>query len=109
MDLLGLYGTDLLGISRRPKRRNADYKHRDQLNFYGNEESEEQFRIRYRFKKDTVKVLCQLLGEEFASKSNNAFTIEQRLCIALRYYATGTFQRQLVTLKVVANPQYIGL
>ena len=47
--------------------------------------------------KDTVKVLCGLLGEEFApkSKANNAFTVEQRLCMALRYYATGTFQRQV--------------
>ena len=97
MDLLGLYGTDLLGIGCHPKRRNSEYKHKNQLDFYGNEESEEQFRIRYRFRKDTVKVLCELLGDEFAPKSNanNAFSVEQRMCITLRYYATGTFQRQV--------------
>ena len=27
--------------------------------------------------------------------TNNAFTAEQKMCIALRYYATGTFQRQI--------------
>ena len=37
------------------------------------------------------------MGDEFApkSKANNAFSVEQRLCIALCYYATGTFQRQI--------------
>ena len=41
--------------------------------------------------------MCNLLGEEFSPKSgaNNAFTTKQRLCIALRYYATGTFQYQI--------------
>ena len=29
------------------------------------------------------------------SGANNAFTTEQRLCIALRYFATGTFQREI--------------
>ena len=42
-------------------------------------------------------MLCQLLGKEFAPKlmANNAFTTEQRLCIALKYYATGTFQHEI--------------
>ena len=41
--------------------------------------------------------MCTLLGEEFSPKSgtNHAFTTKQRLCIALRYYATGTFQREI--------------
>ena len=97
MDIYGYYGEDLLGMSRHPVRRNADYMHKKQLEFYGHGENDDQFRIRYRFRKDTVKVLCELLGEEFAPKSNanHAFTVEQRLCIALRYYATGTFQRQI--------------
>ena len=36
-------------------------------------------------------------AKEFCPKSgaNKALTVEQRLCIALRYYATGTFQRQI--------------
>ena len=95
MDYLG--GEDLEGLQRHPQRRKADYVHKDQLNFYGLGDSEEEFRIRYRFRKDTVKVLCELLGEEFSAKSgaNHAFTVHQRLCIALRYYATGTFQCQI--------------
>ena len=42
-------------------------------------------------------MLTQLLYDEIALKvaSNNAFTAEQKLCIALRYFATGTFQRQV--------------
>ena len=58
---------------------------------------EDEFRKHYRFRKNTVRVLCALLGEEFKPKSgaNKAFTTEQRLCIALRYYTTGTFQCQI--------------
>ena len=94
---MNYYYEDLLGYTRNPRRRNADYSHKDQLNFYGLEGNDDEFRICYRFRKDTVRVLCETLGCEFAPKSgaNKAFTVEQRLCIALRYYATGTFQRQI--------------
>ena len=86
-----------MGYSHNPKRRNADYTHKKQLDFYGIGDKEEEFRTRYRFRKDTVKVLCETLGYEWAPKSgaNKAFSIEQRLCIALKYYATGTFQCQI--------------
>ena len=91
------YYYDLLGYDRHPKRRNADYTHKRQMDFHGIGDNEEEFRKRYQFCKDTVHVLCELLGDEFGPKSgaNNAFSIEQRLCIALCYYATGTFQRQI--------------
>ena len=91
------YYEDVYGFYRHPKRRKADYTHKNQLEFYGIDGSDEEFRKRYRFRKDTVRVLCELLGDEFGPKSNanKAFTVEQRLCIALRYYATGTFQRQV--------------
>ena len=94
---MNYYYKDLLGYSRNPKRRNAEYRHKDQLNFYGIGDNEDEFRIRYRFRKDTVRVLCETLGFEWAPKSraNKAFSVEQRLCIALRYYATGTFQCQI--------------
>ena len=94
MDVAGL---DLLGLNREPVRRNDGYHHRDQLKFYGTEENDDQFRIRYRFRKNTVHLLMQLLYDEIALKatSNNVFTAEQKLCIALRYFATGTFQRQV--------------
>ena len=97
MDANILTGLDLLGLFRHPVRRNAEYKHRNQLTFYGNEESDYQFRIRYRFKKETVRLLTELVHEEIAPRAmtNNAFTAEQKMCIALRYFATGTFQRQV--------------
>ena len=56
------------------------------------------------FEKDTglgktmsTRVLCNLLGDEISPKSmaNHAFTTEQRLCIALKYYAMGTFQCEI--------------
>ena len=95
MDVMG--SEDLEGLQHHPKRRKADYVHKEKLTFYGLGDSEEEFRIRYHFRKDTVRVLCELLGKEFAPKSgaNHAFTVEQRLCIALRYFAMGTFQRQI--------------
>ena len=92
MDLLDL---DFYGLNRHPVRRNDEYKHKEQLNFYGTEEKQEQFRLRYRFRKDTVRVLTDIIREDIEPKAttNNAFSAEQKVCIALRYYATGTFQR----------------
>ena len=92
MNLLDL---DFYGLDRHPVRRNNDYTHKDQLQFYGSEEKQDQFTIRYRFKKETVRVLTELIRDEIEPKArtNYAFTPEQRVCIALRYYATGSFQR----------------
>ena len=69
----------------------------DQLNFYGLGGCEDEFRKRYRFRKDTVHILCNLLGDKIGPKSmaNHDFTTEQRLCIALKSYPTGTFQREI--------------
>ena len=94
MDVTGL---NLLGLNREPVCRNDAYCHRDQLKFYGSDENEEQFRIRYRFRKNTVCLLTELLYDDIApkAKTNNAFSAEQKMCIALRYFATGTFQRQI--------------
>ena len=90
-------GLNILGLDREPVRRNDSYAHKVQLEFYGTEENEQQFRIRYRFKKNTVRLLTELIYDEIAPKAhtNHAFTAEQKMCIALRYFATGTFQRQI--------------
>ena len=70
------------------------YVHNDQLDFYGaasENESSDHFRPHYRFKEKTVKALAELLRDEIGprSKTNNAFSAEQRLCMTLRFLATG--------------------
>ena len=52
-------GLNLVGLDQEPVRRNDDYRHRDQLKFYGTKDNEDQFRICYRFKKDTVRLLMR--------------------------------------------------
>ena len=90
-------GLNLEGLNHEPRQRNGDHMHRNQLDFYGSEENQEQFRIRYRFWKETVRLLIELVHDDTAPKAltNNAFTAEQRMCIALRYFTTGTFERQV--------------
>ena len=53
------------------------------------------FQSRYRFKEETVKVLSTLFDNEIGPKAqtNKAFTSEQRICMALRFFATGSFQK----------------
>ena len=72
--------------------------HKDQLDFYGaasENESSDHFRLCYWFKEKTVKALAELLRDEIwpRSKTNNAFSAEQRLCMTLRFLATGSFQK----------------
>ena len=103
---------DVLPLFQHPKKRRGSYKHKDQVDFYSvernvtesdSEESavdddhcgpSEHFRKRYRFQPKTVEALCLLLGGRLKplASTNNAFTPMQKLCIALRFYATGTHQ-----------------
>ena len=76
------------------------YVHKDQLAFYGAEEeneSSQHFRSCYRFKERTVKTLSELFRDEIGpkSKSNNAFSAEQRMCMTLRFLGSGSFQKVL--------------
>ena len=109
---LDLHETGVLSIFRESNRRKGSYAHKDQIGFYENvnknedcymecepSDSEEllgseQFRKRYRFCEKTVNALCLLLGKEIEplATTNNAFTAMQKLCIALRFYATGSHQ-----------------
>ena len=101
-----------VGLYRKVVKRRGSYCHKDQVEFYkrrkidsdheasSDEESDEgssQFRKRYRFREKTVEALCLLLGNEIEpkAKTNNAFTAMQKLCIALRFYATGTYQMEV--------------
>ena len=68
-DAMDYTGLNLLGLYREPVRRNDQYFHKDQLTFYGTEDREEQFRIRYRFRKDTVRLLTELIRDEIQPKA----------------------------------------
>ena len=116
MDTMALHDTGVLPIFRQNTRRKGSYDHIDQVAYYQSieehdgcylsknesemEEGEpvvsesEQFRKRYRFREKTVKALCLLLGNEIKplAKTNNAFSEMQKMCIALRFYATGSHQ-----------------
>ena len=115
MDSLNLTELGLIPMFRHPKRRKGSYQHKDQVQFYSNiergdesdvsgeEDSEEMtktsehFRCRYRFQPQTVEALCLLLGNRLKAKvaTNNAFTPMQKLCITLRFLATGTHQMEV--------------
>ena len=98
-------GLGVLGLFRDPQKRKGSYAHKDQLDFYsnldeGNDEGDansEHFRKRYMFRPKTVEALLLLLGKEIEplARINNAFTAKQKLCIALRFYATGTHQLEV--------------
>ncbi|CAC5394832.1 HARBI1 [Mytilus coruscus] len=48
---------------------------------------------RYRFGKDLIAYLCNLLQDRLSRHTNKAtaLTVEQQVCIALRFYASGSF------------------
>ena len=95
--------TDLgiVPIFRVNNRRKGGYEHKEQIDFYafnGKEgEPSVQFRKRYRFREKTVEALIALLGKELTpvSTKNHAFTALQKMCIALRFYTTGTHQTEV--------------
>ena len=113
---LDLHETGVLSIFRESNSRKGSYEHKEQVGFYqnvnrdedgskrpdiGSQETDseevfgsEQFRERYRFCEKTVHALCLLLGNKIKplATTNNAFSEMQKLCIALRFYATGSHQ-----------------
>ncbi|XP_034023606.1 putative nuclease HARBI1, partial [Thalassophryne amazonica] len=48
---------------------------------------------RYRFSAEGIRYLCQLIGPDVCNITHrsNALTIEQIMCLALRYFASGEF------------------
>ena len=115
MDALNLTELGLIPLFRHPKRRKGSYEHKDQIVFYSNVErgdesdvsgeedmdetskTSEHFHRRYRFQPKTVEALCLLIGNKLKAKANtnNAFTPMQKLCITLRFFATGTHQMEV--------------
>ena len=115
MDSLNLTELGLIPMYRHPKRRKGSYDHKDQVKFYSNVErgdgsdasgeedpeentkTSEHFHKCYRFQPQTVEALCLLLGNrlEPKAKTNNAFTPMQKICITLRFLATGMHQMEV--------------
>ena len=76
------------------------YHRKDQLDVYGSsdlDDSCEQFRSKYRFRENTVCWLTNKLEDQLAPLAlcNNALKTRQRICCCLRFYATGTFQKEV--------------
>lgn len=48
---------------------------------------------RYRFSRDGIAYICRLLSPHIANNTrrNRALTVPQTVCIALRFFASGTF------------------
>ncbi|CAC5378764.1 HARBI1 [Mytilus coruscus] len=55
--------------------------------------NDDELRRRYRFGKDSIAYLCNLLQDRLSRHTNKAtaLTVEQQVCIALRFYASGSF------------------
>ncbi|CAG2194011.1 HARBI1 [Mytilus edulis] len=55
--------------------------------------NDDELRRRYRFGKDSIAYLCNLLQDRLRRPTNKAtaLTVEQQVCIALRFYASGSF------------------
>ena len=81
--------------------------HKDQMNFYGRRDDEcSDFAKQCRFKKKTVQTLAMLLEEEIGliGLQNNTFDTEKHLNIALRFYASGSFEGALGDVEGASQP-----
>ena len=101
MNCIQMTDLGIIPIFRLPRRRKGGYEHKKQFEFYSmigaEDEASPEFRKRYRYCEKSVKALVHLLGDEIEPKSmtNNAFSAMQKMCIALRFYATGTNQAEV--------------
>ena len=83
------YLEEVLENRRLPKRYLRDLV--NPLEFYG----EDDFRRRFRFRKDSfVNVVLPLVEEELSQPTNRGLPISpvHQLLLALRFYATGSYQ-----------------
>ncbi|GLD68280.1 putative nuclease HARBI1 [Lates japonicus] len=58
---------------------------------------------RYRFSSDGIQYLCYLLGPDVSNATcrSNALTVEQTVCLGLRYLATGHFMYSIGHVSVM--------
>ena len=102
--MAGMLGLDIL--EHPPILKRINHQHKKQLSYYGYEDLDdscEQFRSWYRFRENTVRWLTEKLDSYLGpiSMCNDALKADQRICCALRFYATGGFQMLMV--KVLAR------
>ncbi|XP_052084585.1 putative nuclease HARBI1 [Mytilus californianus] len=52
-----------------------------------------EMRTRYRFGRDSIAYICNIVGDKLrrSTTKETALTVEQQVCIALRFYASGSF------------------
>ncbi|CAG2190501.1 HARBI1 [Mytilus edulis] len=55
--------------------------------------TDNEMRIRYRFGRDSIAYICNIVGDKLrrSTAKETALTVEQQVCIALRFYASGSF------------------
>ena len=75
-------------------RRNTHVRLRDRFNPL-EEYDDEAFRLRFRLRKDSVSDLVKILAKDLEHQTRRGLPLTpiQQVLIALRFYATGTFQR----------------
>ncbi|XP_069102654.1 putative nuclease HARBI1 [Argopecten irradians] len=80
---------DVLG-KQRIQRVHRDFGELDSLN-------DSQIRARYRFSRENIVYIADLIRErvERPTKRSNALSVEMQVLIALRFYASGSFQQVL--------------
>lgn len=65
---------------------------------------EAEFKSRYRLNKKTVESLIQMLGDRLShSERNFALSSAEKICLALRFFATGSYQIVLGDLSFVSQ------
>ncbi|CAG2189782.1 HARBI1 [Mytilus edulis] len=72
------------------------YKPRIYREFLGAEPyTESEFQARYRFSKESIRILTNLLNDDLKRPTNrsHAIPVETQIKIALRYYASGSFMQ----------------
>ncbi|VDI74702.1 Hypothetical predicted protein [Mytilus galloprovincialis] len=55
--------------------------------------TDNEMKIRYRFGRDSIVYICNIVGDKLrrSTAKETALTVEQQVCIALRFYASGSF------------------
>ncbi|XP_065302972.1 putative nuclease HARBI1 [Dermacentor albipictus] len=70
--------------------------------------TEEEFRDHFRLSKSTVRWLCEQLEDAMGGLRTGGITTQDRVLCALRFFATGSFQRSIGSEEFVSMEQASG-